>query len=329
MGDVWSTFVFIVAIIAAFIPILLWGYLFSYFDNTPMNGRRFAVGILGGIVSVPPILYLGDILHSVGLDSWDILPILATPPLGAGWIVPSLTVITILVAVCILIMSLLSTGGTCLRTSSVSIRNIILFSGFSFVLTGMAIVIGYSGFASHDVENAVTVSGVTFGTVGSVILYYLFVGYSEEMGKHFSFIASSLPGISSRETGLILALFVALGFGFTENILYLHTAAMNSGILDSGVLMTWVFRSIFSLLVHVLCTAVLANGFLKIYLSRTPYRIMSWTVIQTIIIALTLSVILHAIYDVSLTLGFTAIIFIYFLGAYFVLTGMFYRPNHS
>ena len=183
------------------------------------------------------------------------------------------------------------------------------------------------GLTDRIIANPVGIGSFTFGTVGTVILYYAFVGYSEELGKHFSFVASSLPAATTVSGGLLLAIFVALGFGCTENILYLHHTAIESGLLDTGVFTTWIFRSIFSLLVHVLCTAVLANAFLKMYLSGTPYRLLDMRIVWTVLSALILSVGLHAIYDVSLTLGFQAIIFVYFLLSYFVVTGMFYRES--
>ena len=134
MGDIWSIFVYIAVAVMVFIPILLWGYLFSYFDNTPFNGRRFVVGILGGIVSVVPILYLSDIVHTVGLDAWSILPLLAHPDRGVIGIVPSLIVLSAVIVAATLGASLLSTGGTCLRTLSTSLRNLLLFSLFAGVL---------------------------------------------------------------------------------------------------------------------------------------------------------------------------------------------------
>jgi len=49
------------------IPILFWGYLFSNFDNEPLNRKRFAVWILAWGISVVPILYLENFINSTNL----------------------------------------------------------------------------------------------------------------------------------------------------------------------------------------------------------------------------------------------------------------------
>jgi RsiW-degrading membrane proteinase PrsW (M82 family) len=56
-----------------------------------------------------------------------------------------------------------------------------------------------------------------------VLLYYLIVGILEEVSKHFSFLGSSFVDMDSVKKGALLSVFIALGFGFVENILYLSS----------------------------------------------------------------------------------------------------------
>lgn len=54
-------------ILITFFPILIWGYIFSYLDNSPLSGKRFAIGIIAGSISVLPVLFMTDILSKAGL----------------------------------------------------------------------------------------------------------------------------------------------------------------------------------------------------------------------------------------------------------------------
>lgn len=65
-------------IIITFFPILLWGYIFSYLDNSPLGARRFGLGILAGAISVVPVLFMKDIMTFTGFESFNIFPLLLT-----------------------------------------------------------------------------------------------------------------------------------------------------------------------------------------------------------------------------------------------------------
>lgn len=63
-------------IIITFLPILLWGYVFSYLDNSSLGARRFGMGILAGAISVVPVLFLSDMMASADLARWNVFPLL-------------------------------------------------------------------------------------------------------------------------------------------------------------------------------------------------------------------------------------------------------------
>lgn len=72
---------------------------------------------------------------------------------------------------------------------------------------------------------------------------------------------------------MLFAVFIALGFGFIENILYLKNIAGQSGLTDASLYSTWIFRSIFSLIVHILCSVTVALYFSRAFLvpEKTPF----------------------------------------------------------
>ncbi len=64
-------------IIITFFPVLIWGYIFSYLDNSPLGARRFGLGIIAGALSVVPVLFMSNIMEFTGLTKWNIFPLLS------------------------------------------------------------------------------------------------------------------------------------------------------------------------------------------------------------------------------------------------------------
>ncbi|MDP2104266.1 MAG: PrsW family glutamic-type intramembrane protease, partial [Candidatus Gracilibacteria bacterium] len=170
----------------------------------------------------------------------------------------------------------------------------------------------------------VTIGGVVFGTLKLVLFYYLVIGIIEEASKHFSVLGSSLPSIDTIKKGVLFSVFIALGFGFIENILYLKNISVTSGLWSTDVFTTWIFRSIFSLLVHIICSIIVGLHFSRGYLLlQAGGRFFPY--IKTLLYGFLLSIVVHAVFDISLTVGFTGIIFIYFFFGYLGITKVFYN----
>lgn len=140
----------------------------------------------------------------------------------------------------------------------------------------------------------------------------------EEGGKHLGlFGTGSFAEIA--EKGVLYAAFVALGFAFAENVLYLVTALRSDGPFFS----TWFSRSIFSVGVHTLCAIAAAVPFVKsVGNGDAGYRAVSF-VAKGLFIAITL----HAVFDVTVSYGKTGIVFLYAVIAYAVMTRAFYKPD--
>lgn len=99
---------------------------------------------------------------------------------------------------------------------------------------------------------------------------------------------------------MLFSIFIALGFGFIENILYLKNIAEQSGLLSSGVLTTWIFRSIFSLMTHIICSVIVGLYFSRAFLAYLgAEKILPY--VQTLLYGFVFSMIIHAVFDISLT----------------------------
>lgn len=64
--------------VITFFPILMWGYIFSYLDNSPLGARRFGLGIVAGALSVVPVLFMSDMMAFADLIHWNIFPLLVS-----------------------------------------------------------------------------------------------------------------------------------------------------------------------------------------------------------------------------------------------------------
>ncbi len=102
------------------------------------------------------------------------------------------------------------------------------------------LMLEFFGLFDLTVSNGIHVSGIAYASVGAIIAYYLMVSVFEEAAKHWGFLSSARGYASLRIFPLVLAgTFVALGFAFTENVLYLSSIAGVGGIADSQYWQTW------------------------------------------------------------------------------------------
>lgn len=190
-------FSLIIIILVTFFPILLWGYIFSYLDNSSLNAHRFVLGILAGALSVIPVLFMGEIFTSFFIGSWNIFPLLTLGDNTLELIFSS--ILTILgIAIVIIIFSFVfffentsKAIGIVMKNVGIIIIFVILFSLFHTLVFPVDI------FNATVKSGGITIGGTIFGTLKLVLFYYLVIGIIEESSKHFSVLTSSLPSIDS------------------------------------------------------------------------------------------------------------------------------------
>lgn len=73
-----SIFSLFIAIFSAFLPILLWGYAFSYLDSDSFNARRFFLGVASGAAAVFPIAYMPELINVLSLGGNNVFSHIAT-----------------------------------------------------------------------------------------------------------------------------------------------------------------------------------------------------------------------------------------------------------
>ncbi len=135
-------------IIITFLPILIWGYIFSYLDNSPLGARRFGLGIIAGALSVIPVLFMSDIMVFGNLGSWNIFPLLASSGNEMGLLFSLLVTIGLIVT-SILVFSLgifslhiVQIWRTFMRNTLIVLSIGVFFSLFHFLLLKLHIFDG-------------------------------------------------------------------------------------------------------------------------------------------------------------------------------------------
>jgi hypothetical protein len=190
----------------------------------------------------------------------------------------------------------------------------------SFVLLIVNLLFKWVDFS---ISNPISFWNIVFDTFKLIVFYYLVVAFVEEAAKHFNFLQSSVLYIKSVKDWVLYAIFIALWFSFIENLLYLwnyYVAYWTSFELVK----LYFFRSVFSIIVHILSSSVVAYYFSKaliLYRSRD----LSFSYLKIFYFGLLISVLLHLTFDVFLTLDLIFVIFLYFIGGYLYVSSIFYN----
>jgi RsiW-degrading membrane proteinase PrsW (M82 family) len=326
----WQNFFTILIIIFwASIPIILWGYLFSYFWEGMQERKKFFLWIFAWIVSVFPVLILKEFwtqFQEIGINIFTYIANLANFQ-NYFWAFVSLCILLFLVSV---FPFLISFQNNYKLRGKIFWRNLLIFGWFFIVLLWI-FFLGekfFDIFSGLDVpvEKNLSVWDVVFNSLKLVLFYYCIIALIEELSKFFCFKYSKYFSITSVKDGVLFAMFVALGFAFLENILYFYSVYSSQWATQSLVGI-YISRNIFSLILHVLCSSVFAYFFTQAYLKY--HNSFDKNFLKILGKWFLLALFLHAGFNIFLTLDMTFMIFLYVIGSYFTITYFFYEAEEN
>ncbi len=320
-----QTFIIILIILSSFIPILLWWYSFSYLDNSKLNKKRFIFWIMSGVLSVFPILYMDKRNNIFNIWVFNISKYLSwiwTLKLFFPFFFSILAFVFLFFFFSLILWFILKVN---IFEYKKVIKNILIICFFSFLIVLFFYLINYffQRFPklNFTILEATKFWDISLNSLKLVIFYYLIVWVLEEISKYFNFSWQIIKNISVKE-GVLYSIFIALGFSFIENILYLYNL-FSIYNLSFDFLKIYFFRSIFSVILHVFCSSLLAYSFIKALSYYNEWNIFKY--IKLFLYGLILSVFLHFFFDLCLTLGFSFIIIIYLIVWYLYVTSIFYK----
>jgi RsiW-degrading membrane proteinase PrsW (M82 family) len=320
-------FNFFIIILISFIsllPIVFWWYIFSYIDNSQLSRKRFIVWLIGGVLSAIPILFLSKYLEEPWFRFLNIFEKITQ----VSWFSSSLIFMFSLLFFLFILVGTAFVGISWTQRSKsilrVYLKNIVYFSifiwGISLFVLLFSLIWVWGGILA---DNSIWFWSTIFNTVKLIIFYYMLIAFIEEASKHFNFLQSSVDSIQTVEKWVLYAIFVALGFAFIENILYFYSSYLENG-LNWNLAQLYFFRSVFTIMVHILCSAIVWYGFSKAFLAakKSLFHIYS---LKTFFIGLFFWVFLHLLFDVSIEFGFSFMIMVYFVGWYLYVSSIFYK----
>jgi RsiW-degrading membrane proteinase PrsW (M82 family) len=225
----------------------------------------------------------------------------------------------------------------------------------SFVLGGFAVFpillykylwkffpeINVFAYANNFQDDLIGISGFAMIPV-SVIVAFAIIGVIEEVMKMSCVHAVDDDRIKHIDDAIMFAILAALGFAFTENILYFFTIWQKQG--PDHLLVPFVFRSVFSTFAHVLFSAMFGYyygiaHFAKPLLQQEYrdnrhtfwdwyHKAFHWKTSklfheEKMLEGLTLAVGLHAVYNIFLEMNWTFIMVPYLVLGYLFVSRLF------
>ena len=323
MDFVYNIFSLLFLLVICCIPILFWGYFFSFHSDTHTR-KRFLYGVFAGWVSTFPILamehFYADFLPSLNifkylhsLDSFD----------AYVGLLFSLVFIVVCIAVFFLLVRRV------LKWKKVDlvqyVKAIWFYAVWIWILWVLFFIFSLFEHAlfweAHKfLEWGPVFMWYAFQTVKLMILYYCIIAFLEEGTKYFAFLSWVNFSEFQSKQWVTFSLYIALGFAFFENILYSFSLFSEIG-LTAWLVSIIFYRSIFSLFVHVFASVILWYYFSKYYTSQW---ISSIQICKYIFFWVLWAITIHASYDIVVTLGWTFLIFLYFIWGYFYVSKLIF-----
>lgn len=316
--------IFFFLFLISFFPIVIWWYIFSYIDSNYINKKRFIVWITWWMLSVIPILYMDKILNVLDLKFLNIFYFISKIWSIFSSIELLISLSFFLIFIVIFSFFLWFFIQKMNNIFKIYLKNLLVFLILiliiSFSLYFFNIILSQIDFS---ISEDIVFWDIIFNSFKLIIFYYLLIAFIEESSKYFNFLQSSVLHIKSIKTWVLYAIFVALWFSLIENILYLYNYYLQFWI-SIELLKIYFLRSIFSVIVHVLCSSVVAYYFSKALLLYR-WKDLTFSYIKIFSYWIFISIFLHLLFDVALTLWFSFIVFLYFIGWYLYVSSIFYR----
>lgn len=183
----------------------------------------------------------------------------------------------------------------------------------------------------------------------SIIITFMLVGVIEEIMKYIAVKVGNSDNLLSVDDAIMFFIIAALGFSFTENILYFYNIWVIEGL--DRLFIPFMFRSLFSTFAHIMFSGILgyyygiahfAKPFLQAEIRANRKH---WTILWHKILSikkerlfheekfsegLVIAVGLHAIFNIFLEMNLTFLTVPFLVGGYISLTYLFAKKeNHK
>ena len=299
-------------------PLMFWMYIFTNLFPYSVSRLQFIGGIFVGIISSIPLVFHGQtflwrILENIffALSQWWFF-----------WILQNFALLFLCIFWLYFSVSYVFQNARVrfLRTFFFSILTLILalIFGIWIMLFLQYLFPGVSSGAWVWFWNT-----ISFISVGWIFAYYMVVSLLEEGNKYIAGL--SFSGKSDyflmMQKYLSLTACIALGFAFFENILYAYFYVQSSWIQGSLISLVF-FRSIFTVILHLMSSLLFALGFWYIIwnMAHKIWKQNIWKRAIYSFIFVSLWVVSHVIFDSVLSFGYMAFLIFYIFFMYVLIS---------
>lgn len=312
ISDIWILFISGCILL---LPLAFWMYIFTSFFPYGVSRKQFIIWMIAGTIATIPFVY------NDGFFSWNILRDVFFH-LSLLWevstpfqLLASLTLFFTLFWIVFFLCSYFFQQKKKRFLSTFFIFSVFLFLLLSIWIYSISIIFPNFPWILQGIWIAFW--DLLFVTVWWIISYYIIISLLEEGIKYMSSLSFSGRDEYFKifQKYICTIACVALGFAFFENILYTYSFILKNGI-DSELISLVLFRSIFSIILHIMSSMLFAFWFWFILN-------ISWKYIQhliSFILVTSMGVISHIFFNASLTFGYIGYIFLYVIAIYIFIS---------
>ncbi len=290
-------------------PVVIWSYLATEYPEIPLSRKYFFLWVFIGALTTLPFVLWGDIWVF-----WYFLEnIFYSQNIGdSTWFFCYISAFMTLLWLGIYIISLIFQ-----RSKSFFIFHSWMWVMIVIVFVSMIAFLFHRFFPLQDTGMNVWFGKLAFSTLGGIFVYYLTVAFLEEAVKHLG-SASIFPlrVISQYKSSILLGMSVALGFAFFENILYVFSHIRDSWI-NLELLLLVLFRSLFTLSLHIFATGIFLSAFFIILHNSGVYSL--WKKYMLFFFLALAGIGAHMFFDIFIVFSLSFLLFFYLIFLY-VLT---------
>lgn len=196
-------------------------------------------------------------------------------------------------------------------------------AGCCSVIPLLAMQYFFAQYADYDIYNLIKTNIKHVGLMW--IVFYLFVGFTEEYLKHLVVVFSDDKDKAFRRVvdGIELSIVAALGFSFVEHIFYFVTIYNRGGWEE--LLVPFIFRSILTTLAHASF-----SGIYGYYYGRSHFMRSAWHRERSVLRGLISAMLLHGIFNTLLEFNMVwAITPLLFIESMFIFYELKLKKNQS
>lgn len=306
------------ACVITMLPVMFWMYVYTSFSSFELSRRYFLGGIVIGALSAGIFIFheslwvayfFQEIFYRLTLARESFLG------LNLGFSLSKFFLFFVFLAAMVGIFWMKTK-----QEKQSYVKKILscLLSFLALILLFSLVIYGMNYLPEIQKIGAIaTFWDYSFIFLGTIIWYYIVISLLEEGMKYFWVLVwtGSSASVKNLPHFLLISVSIALGFSLFETAFYGYQY-YSSWNAWAWLIKLLFLRSIFVSSVHIFCSLLMSLWFWYIVTSQT----LNFAILRLFFVYAWFSLISHTFFDVSLTYGYIAVIFLYVFFLYLFMS---------